>query len=83
MIGTIVSSGIKINERLTIPNDLIKGNLKSYVVLGDKVRIIRNHGGKEFYMIEIIDKAIVTKGATITLSQNGNTYEYIVEDVRI
>lgn len=83
MTGTVVSSGIMINEKLTIPNDLIKGNLKEVIVSGDKVRIIRNHGGKEFYIIEIIDKVFITKGSIITLSLDGSTYEYKVEDVRI
>lgn len=49
--------------------------------IGDKVRLIRNHGGKEFYIIEIIDKKILIKGSTITLSRDGNSYEYKVEDV--
>jgi len=83
MVGSVVSSGIMINEKLTIPYELIKGNLNELITAGDKVRIIRNHGGKEFYIVEIIDKAFVTKGSTLTLSLGGNTYEYKVEDVKI
>lgn len=83
MVGSVVSGGIMINEKLTIPDELIRGNLKEFVTAGDKVRIIRNHGGKEFYIAEIIDKAFITKGSTITLSLNGSTYEYKVEDVKI
>jgi hypothetical protein len=83
MIGTIVDSGIMVNEKLTIPNELIIGNLKECSVLGDKVRFIRNHGGREFYIIEIIDKAFITKASTLILSMNGQVYEYKVEDVKI
>jgi hypothetical protein len=83
LIGTVVSNGIMVNEKLTIPDELIKGNLKIFTTTGDKVRFIRNHGGREFYIIEIIDKAFITKGSTLTLSMNGQVYEYKVEDVKI
>lgn len=83
MAGTAVTGGIMINEKLTIPDELIKGNLMNYIISGDKVRIIRNHGGREFYIVEIIDRAFIAKGATVTLSLNGSTNEYTVEDVRL
>lgn len=83
MTGTVVNGGIRINEKLIIPEELVKGNLKELTTNGDKVRIIRNHGGKEFYLVEILDKAFIMKGSTITLSLNGNSYEYKVEDVKI
>lgn len=54
MVGTVADDGIKVSDRLTIPNELIKGNLKEFVAPGDKVRLIRNHGGQEFFIIEII-----------------------------
>lgn len=54
-VGTVVSGGIKISDKLTIPDELINGNLKDLVKSGDKVRLIRNHGGQEFYVIEIIE----------------------------
>ena len=82
MIGTVTSDGIKVSDRLTIPNELIKGNLKEFIAPGDKVRLIRNHGGQEFYIVEIINRPIIVKGTTITLSRDGQTYEYKVEDVR-
>lgn len=81
MIGTAVSSGIKVSDRLIIPNELIEGNLKGYISPGDKVRLIRNHGGQEFYIVEIIDKEFITKGNTIRLSRDGSTYDYKIEDV--
>jgi hypothetical protein len=81
MIGTVTTDGVKVSDKLTLPNELIKGNLKDYVVAGDKVHIIRNHGGQEFYIVEIIGKVFVIKGSTVTLSKDGNTYTYKVEDV--
>lgn len=54
MVGTVADDGIKVSDRLTIPNELIKGNLKEFVAPGDKVRLIRNHGGQEFFIVEII-----------------------------
>lgn len=83
MTGTASDSGIIINDKLTIPMELVKGNLRNFITTGDRVRIIRNHGGKEFYIVEISDKAFITKGTTITLSLNGNRNEYKVEDVKL
>ena len=83
MVGTTVNGGIMVNEKFTIPSELLRGNLKDFIVTGDKVRMIRNHGGKEFYIVEIIDKAFIAKGSIIALSLNGNTIEYKVEDVKI
>lgn len=83
MTGTVVDGGIMVNEKITIPMELIKGNLVKQVATKDKVRFIRNHGGKEFYIIEIIDRAFIIKGSVISLSINGSTYEYKVEDVKI
>ncbi|MHB8065021.1 MAG: DNA helicase [Ruminiclostridium sp.] len=81
MIGAVENSGIRISEKIVIPSELIKGNLKDYISNGDSVRLIRNHGGKEFYIVEIIDKEFIVKGNTVTLSLNGVPQEYVVEDV--
>ena len=56
MVGTVTSDGIKINEKLTIPNELIMGNLKKDLTPGEKVRLLRNHGGQQFYVLEVIDE---------------------------
>jgi len=54
---------------------------KNYIFPGDKVKLIRNHGGQEFYIVEIIGKVFITKGSTIKLSIDGVTRSYKVEDV--
>lgn len=82
MTGSVNGGGVAINDKVTIPYDLIRGNLKDQVHTGDRVRILRNNGGKEYYILEIMNKPTLTKGATLTLSINGTAYEYKVEDVK-
>jgi len=55
MVGTVTSEGIRINEKLIIPNELIIGNLKKDLTPGNKVRLLRNHGGQQFYILEVIE----------------------------
>ena len=52
--GTVTGNGISINEKLTLPMVLIIGNLKSSLAEGDKVRLLRNHGGQQYYILEVI-----------------------------
>jgi len=80
-LGTVVSDGVKVSDRLTIPSELIKGVLGQYTTVNDKVRLIRNHGGQEFYIVEIIDRDFVIKGSTVKLSLDGVIKDYKVEDV--
>ncbi len=54
VVGTVTDDGIKISDRLTVPDELIVGNLKTTIVNGDKVRLLRNHGGQQFYVLEVI-----------------------------
>ena len=54
ILGTVTSDGIQISDKLTIPDELIFGNLKLTVSTGDKVRLIRNHGGQQYYILEVI-----------------------------
>jgi len=60
--GTVVSGGIKVSDKLTIPDELVTGNLKKQVYSGDQVRLLRNHGGQEFHIAEIIDKKYILVG---------------------
>ena len=66
MVGTVADDGIKVSDRLTIPNELIKGDLKEFVAPGDRVRLIRNHGGQEFYIVEIIEKKAIFIGTVVS-----------------
>lgn len=67
MVGTVTVDGIRVSDKLTIPNDLIAGSLKGLIKTGDKVKLIRNHGGQEFYIVEIINVVPVLKGTELTI----------------
>jgi len=54
MIGTAVSGGVKVSEKLTIPYELIVGNLKIGLEIGKKVRLLRDDGGQTYYILEVI-----------------------------
>lgn len=87
MVGTVADDGIKVSDRLTIPNELIKGNLKEFAAPGDRVRLIRNHGGQEFYIVEIIGVPNLLNKMTIDIEPitvtDGMTLTSIkIKDVR-
>jgi hypothetical protein len=54
LVGTVTTDGIKVSDNLTLPNALIVGNLKNSIEIGNKVRLIRNHGGQQYYILEVI-----------------------------
>ncbi len=54
LIGTVTDEGIKISDKLIIPFELAVGNSKSSLLTGRKVRLLRNHGGQQFYILEVI-----------------------------
>jgi hypothetical protein len=56
MIGTVTDDGIRISDKLVLPNELIVGNLRSTASVGQKVRLLRNHGGQQFYILEVISE---------------------------
>ncbi|AUS95044.1 DNA helicase [Clostridium thermosuccinogenes] len=54
MLGTVTDDGIKVSDKLVIPKELVVGNLKNSVLVGQKVRLLRNHGGQQFYILEVV-----------------------------
>lgn len=54
MLGTVVSGGVQVSDRLTIPDELIAGNLKNSVTAGNRVRLLRDDGGQLYYLLEVI-----------------------------
>lgn len=57
MVGTYNGSAIVVvDSRLPVPMSMIKGNMAGKLVSGDKVVLLRNDGGKEYYILEIIGK---------------------------
>ena len=53
-IGTFTADGIRVSDKLVLPDELVVGNLKSSVLVGNKVRLLRNHGGQQYYILEVI-----------------------------
>ena len=56
MAGTVTNDGIKVSDKLTIPYELIVGNLKKNLIAGQKVRLLQNHGGQQFFIMEVISE---------------------------
>lgn len=54
MIGTVVSGGVKLSEKLTLPWEMVYGNLKGSATVGRQVRLLRDDGGHAYYILEVI-----------------------------
>lgn len=63
LVGTYTGSTVMIGS-LPVPLSMITGNMKSQLVSGDKIRLLRNDRGKEYYILEIIGKLYQTAGGT-------------------
>jgi hypothetical protein len=55
MDGTVEAEWIRINEKIVIPNELVVGNLKKTIAIGNKVRLLKNLGGEQYYILEVIE----------------------------
>lgn len=55
VIGIVTGDGIKLTDKLTIPFHFVTGNLKKSLSPGQKVRLLRNLGGQEFFILEVIE----------------------------
>lgn len=55
LLGTYTGSAIMI-ETLPVPMSMVSGNMKSRLTAGDKVRLLRNDRGREYYILEIVGK---------------------------
>jgi hypothetical protein len=57
-VETVNPLSIKMGDKLIIPNELIAGNQKANLIhaeqIGTKVRLIRNYGGQEYFILEVI-----------------------------
>ena len=54
----VIGEFVLINKNLKLPIDLLSGTLKKSLKPGDKLRLLRNQGCGEYYILEIIDKEI-------------------------
>lgn len=67
MIGTVISGGVKVSEKLTLPWEMVYGNLKDSVAAGQQVRLFRDDGGHAYYILEIIGYAPAVKDRTLQI----------------
>ena len=61
LMGIYNGAAIMIGE-LPVPLGMITGNVKTKLVSGDKVRLLRNDRGREYYILEIISEPDETGG---------------------
>ena len=59
-LGTYTGSAIMI-ETLPVPMSMVRGNMVSRLQTGDKVRLLRNDRGTEYYILEIVGKPYLTQ----------------------
>ena len=52
--GTYKGGKVVLNEKAYVPSSILTGNLKQALKEGDRVKLLRNDGGGEFYILEII-----------------------------
>ena len=81
--GTFAGGAVQISDKLVIPEELVQGDLKKFANDGDKVKVIRNHGGQECYILAILDRDFVAKGVKVRLRLDGSSQSqtYTVEEV--
>lgn len=60
VIGVYNGSAIVLESQLPLPMSMIKGNMVSRLVSGDKVILLRNDAGREYYILEITGKPFLT-----------------------
>lgn len=55
LIGTYNGTVVMIGA-LPVSMSMLSGNMKGKIVPGDKLRLLRNDGGREYYILEIIGR---------------------------
>ena len=61
VIGEYKGGAVMVGD-LPVPISMVTGNMKTRLASGDKVRLLRNDGGREYYILEIIGKPYQTGG---------------------
>lgn len=55
LIGAYTGTAVMVGQ-LPVPMSMISGNMVKKLTPGDKVRLLRNDGGHEYYILEIVGK---------------------------
>ena len=59
-LGTYTGSAIMI-ETLPVPMSMVRGNMVCRLQTENKVRLLRNDRGTEYYILEIVEKTYLTQ----------------------
>lgn len=73
IIGTAEPGGVKVSEKLTLPWEMVYGNLKGSVTAGQQLRLFRDDGGHAYYILEIIGYTPAMKGQRLKYKPVGST----------
>ncbi|MBE5987153.1 MAG: DNA helicase [Paenibacillaceae bacterium] len=60
VIGVYNGTAIVINSELPLPLSMVEGNMVSRLTIGDKVVLLREDGGRKYYVLEITGKPYLT-----------------------
>lgn len=55
LMGTYDGASVMVGT-LPVPISMLSGNMKGKMAPGDSVRLLRNDGGREYYILEIINR---------------------------
>lgn len=61
LVGTYTGNAIMVGS-LPVPMSMVTGNMVGRLSSGDRVRLLRNDRGKEYFILEIIGKPYQTTG---------------------
>lgn len=51
--GTFTGGRVVLNEKSHVPDSMLSGNLRNALRQGDRVKLLRNDGGGEYFILEI------------------------------
>lgn len=69
VLGTYDGTSIKVGN-IPVPLSIVSGNMKTRMTAGDKLRLLRNDGGREYYILEIVGKPYYTECPEVCPWQN-------------
>lgn len=61
LVGTYTGAAIMVGS-LPVPMSMVTGNMVGRLSSGDRVRLLRNDRGREYFILEIIGKPYQTTG---------------------
>ncbi len=61
LVGTYTGTAIMVGS-LPVPMSMVTGNMVGRLSSGDRVRLLRNDRGREYFILEIIGKPYQTTG---------------------